>query len=344
MTLAVLSAVALLHETAPYQVLAGALAGIPLGIGAILLTQGSRSASDLTISEPAAAAAFIAVLFAASPFLPDVGGFGERSVHIAAVAGAAAAWHLAGAAAWALWPRRRQRLSARLWLRRRLSEWQPPVILLVAGAMYAEAVPAVGWWAVVVAGLPYLFGHLAIARLGEVRRTYRQTIRALGRLPEAGGFVIPGHAERTADLAVAAGAELGCGARESEHTEYASLLHGLGRVVLADRSITAAGYGTRDVAEWGAAIISESKHLEPVAEIVAAYPRPYRSHGESRSPGVPRSAKLLKVASAYHEAVSGGMGPVDALEELHRGAAYDHDPEVVMALRRVLERRGVVAP
>jgi hypothetical protein len=344
MTLGVLAAVALLHGSTPYQVLAAALTGIPLGIGAIRLTHGSRSASDLITSEPAAAVAFTTVLFGALPNLPEVAGFGERIVHIAVVAVAAGAWHLAGALGWAFWPRRRRRLSARLWLRRRLGEWQPVVILVVAGAMYAEAVPAVGWWAVVIAGLPYLFGHLAVARLGKVRRTYLQTIRALGRLPEAGGFVIPGHAERTADLAVAAGAELGCSARESDHTEYASLLHGLGSVVLADRSITAAGYGAADVAEWGAAIISESKYLEPVAEIVAAYPRPYRSHGESRSTGVPRSAKLVKVAAAYDEAVSGGMSPVDALEQLHRGAAYDHDPEVVMALRRVLERRGVIAP
>ena len=33
---------------------------------------------------------------------------------------------------------------------------------------------------------------------------------------------------------------------------------------------------------------------------------------------------------------------VDALESFHRGGAYDYDPEVVGALRRVLERRGVV--
>ena len=34
------------------------------------------------------------------------------------------------------------------------------------------------------------------------------------------------------------------------------------------------------------------------------------------------------------------MEPGDALEVLHRGVAYDYDPEVLAALRRVLLRRG----
>jgi hypothetical protein len=35
------------------------------------------------------------------------------------------------------------------------------------------------------------------------------------------------------------------------------------------------------------------------------------------------------------------MEPVDALEVLHRGAAYEYDPDVIGALRRVLQRRGL---
>jgi len=34
------------------------------------------------------------------------------------------------------------------------------------------------------------------------------------------------------------------------------------------------------------------------------------------------------------------MDPSDALEVLHRGVAYDYDPEILAALRRVLQRRG----
>ena len=343
-TLAGLVGVALVHGDSPVDTAAAALLGVPPGIVLVRLRHGARAASDSRLTEPPAAAAFALLVAVASPVLPEGAGLVDRSVHIAVTAAAAGLWHVVDSVVWAVWSGHRRRLSARLWVLRRLAGWQPPVILFVAGAMYAEAAPVVGWWAVVVSSLPYLFGHLAVNRLGEVRTTYRQTIRALGRLPEAGGFVVPGHAERTADLAVATGAEIGCGARESDNIEYASLLHDLGRVVLADRSVTAAGYGTGDIAEWSAAIIAESKHLEEVAEIVASYPRPYRSHGEARSGSVPRAAKLLKTASAYDDSVAAGSSPVDALEQLHRGAAYDYDPEIVLALRRVLERRSVIVP
>ncbi len=51
------------------------------------------------------------------------------------------------------------------------------------------------------------------------------------------------------------------------------------------------------------------------------------------------------MAAAYdwkvHEV---GMSPLEALEALHAGAAYDYDPEVVASLRRLLEGRGVLTP
>ena len=58
---------------------------------------------------------------------------------------------------------------------------------------------------------------------------------------------------------------------------------------------------------------------------------------------MPRASQVLRVAGDYARAVErGGMLVVDALESFHCGGAYDYDPEVVGALRRVLERRGVV--
>jgi HD-GYP domain-containing protein (c-di-GMP phosphodiesterase class II) len=41
--------------------------------------------------------------------------------------------------------------------------------------------------------------------------------------------------------------------------------------------------------------------------------------------------------------MNNGLSPLEAIETLHRGAAYDYDPEVVGALRRVLERRAAIA-
>ena len=49
------------------------------------------------------------------------------------------------------------------------------------------------------------------------------------------------------------------------------------------------------------------------------------------------------VVSAYDQAVHEmGLRPIDALEQLHRGAAYEFDPDVTSSLRRVLEFRGEI--
>lgn len=342
LTLAVLTAVALLEAGSRMTVIAVALIGIPCGMAVARIVHGERVADEMQRAEPFALLGLCAVYVPLDLVAPDGTALGTRALHLAVVMAAAATWHVAGAAASAFWNERRRWVSARLLYRRRVAEWPPVVVLFVAGAMFSEAHPVVGWWAVVIAALPYLFSHMSLNRLQAIRSTYRQTIRALGRLPEAGGFVVRGHAARTADLAVATGAELGFGATQSDRLEYAAFLHELGRVVLADRAVTAAGYTATDVASWSAAIIGEARYLEPVSEIVASYPQPYRRHGERRDGGLPRSSMVLKTASAFDDAIERGLDPLDALEELYMGAAYEHDPEVVGALRRVLERRGAI--
>jgi response regulator RpfG family c-di-GMP phosphodiesterase len=122
--------------------------------------------------------------------------------------------------------------------------------------------------------------------------------------------------------------------------EQAALLHDIGRIVLNDPAVAAGGYSTRDLAQWSAAIVAEVRHLQPVAEIVADHYRPFRNPGEGRDGGLPVGPHVVKVASAYDVSVGGGMSPRDALEVLHLGSAYDYDPEVVGALRRILQRRG----
>lgn len=52
---------------------------------------------------------------------------------------------------------------------------------------------------------------------------------------------------------------------------------------------------------------------------------------------------LADHAARFDSAVSGGSSAVEAVEVLHRGSAYDYDPQIVAALRRVLQRRGVIA-
>jgi HD-GYP domain-containing protein (c-di-GMP phosphodiesterase class II) len=123
--------------------------------------------------------------------------------------------------------------------------------------------------------------------------------------------------------------------------EDAALLADIGRVVLSGATLsTGGGVTTTDLAQWSAAIIAEAPTLLSVSALVAESHRPYRRPGEARDLSLPVAAQVVKVATAYDYAVGGGMEPGDALEVLHRGVAYDYDPEVLAALRRVLLRRG----
>jgi hypothetical protein len=222
-----------------------------------------------------------------------------------------------------------------------LEDWPVALSMFTAGALFGFGWPAMRWWAFPVALLPYAFGHLAFVRYHGTRVTYGQTIRALAQIPEVAGLAPSGHATRTAGLAVAIGRDLGMHPDEVFDLEYAALMHDIGRITLNEPAILKAGYTDDDVARWGAQIIAESPYLTDVAELVRRQHRNYRSPGVVRDEDVPLISRIIKVASAYDEARNEmQLDVVDAMERLHRGSAYDFDPEIVASLRRVLTRVG----
>ncbi|MGH8926058.1 MAG: HD-GYP domain-containing protein [Acidimicrobiia bacterium] len=219
------------------------------------------------------------------------------------------------------------------------------VSLVGTGALLALTYRRLGLWAIGVAGLPFLFAQSAFGRFLRIKRTYRQTIRALARIPEVAGLGVDGHADRTARLASEVGYDLGLGRRELEDLEYAALMHDIGRITLTEPAILRVGYTDDDIARWGAEIISEAPSLSGVAELVRKLHEPYRKPGEQSDPGIPVISKVVRAASSYdHLVVERKLSPLQAVEVLHQGAAYDFDPTVIAALRRVLERRLAFHP
>jgi hypothetical protein len=253
------------------------------------------------------------------------------------------AWYAVRAFLQSLVGLEREDLSARyLWLLG-LEDWSAIVSLFIAGALFGLAWPTMRMWAVPMAVMPYAFSHLAFVRYNGTRVTYGQMIRALGQIPEVAGLAAPGHATRTADLAVAMARELGLHPDDVVELEYAALMHDVGRITLNEPAILRAGYTDEDIARWGAQIIAESPHLAHVAGLVRAQHQPYRRAGQERDLSVPTASKIIKVASAYDQAEHEmGLRPIDAIEQIHRGSAYDYDPEVAASLRRVLTHRGVL--
>jgi hypothetical protein len=320
---------------------AGAI-GLPAGWWLARLRYGERASEDLFAAAPAGLLAFSGTLAAGSAISDVLVPLSFRDeAHLVVLLASCGAWYLSAALAGAWWSHARRRIPGRFLLRTALGDGSPYLVLFASGGLYGVAVGEMGVWAVPLAAIPYAFSHLSLQRLAATARTYRQTIRALGRVPEAGGYSQPGHAERTADLAAAVAGELRLPPAEVSRVEYAALLSDIGRVVLSDPAVAAGGCTTGDFAQWSEAIIGEVSYLERVAHIVGQMHLPYRRQGEERDPEVLASAQIVKIASSYDTHASGGMEPLDALEILHRGAAYEYDPDVVAALRRVLQRRRV---
>ncbi len=234
-------------------------------------------------------------------------------------------------------------LSVRyLWLAG-LEDWSAITVLILSGTMVGTAYSILGWTAILVAAVPYSFTHQALARYNGTKVTYGQTIQALSQIPEVAGLTPLGHSVRTGRLAADIGREMGLHPDEVEDLEYAGYMHDIGRITLNEPAILRAGFTDLDIARWGSQIIAEAPHLGEVSQIVGDQCLPYRSPGQERDPKVSTTSKIIKVVSAYDQAVHEmGLRPIDALEQLHRGSAYEFDPEITSSLRRVLEFRGEI--
>jgi hypothetical protein len=216
--------------------------------------------------------------------------------------------------------------------------------LALSGALFGELFPELQWWALPISVLPYSFAHTAFRRFQQTKVTYKQTIRALARIPEVSGLGVDGHADRTTELAGAVAKEMGLGPAAVEQIEYAALMHDIGRVSLNEPQILKMGYTDDDIARWSAEIIAESPYLDQVAEHVRHQYEPYRKPGEQSDPDISIVSRIIKVSAAYDWMVRRqGLSPLQALEDLHAGAAYEYDPDVVASVRRLLQARGVLA-
>jgi hypothetical protein len=197
-----------------------------------------------------------------------------------------------------------------------------------------------GLWGPAVFTIPLLGAWYSYEHLEIIRRTYDQTIRALGAAPELGGLVRSGHAERVAALAVAIASERGFSRHELDQIETAALLHHLGQVCL-DEPEDGRRPAPVAIAEAGATILRSTELLAPAGDIIASEWAPIRESVSSR-PSV-MSGQILKVASAFDELSEGRAERAGlALEALYSAPGYLYDADVLASLELVLDRRGLL--
>ena len=257
---------------------------------------------------------------------------------------AAFVWFASDSALWSITERVSSRQSWNHHFAIAMSAWPVAASVLATGVFFGIVwTSTFWWWALPVSLMPYAFAHVAFHRAHETRRTYRQTLRALSRIPEVSALSPEGHGDRTAKLSLDIARELGMSPKDMHDLEFAAQMHDIGRITLNQPSILRMGFSDEDIARWGSEMVAEVAYLENVSELVLKQHEPYRRPGVQKDPDLPMGSKIIKAASAYdHATTELGFMPVEALEVLHRGAAYDYDPDVVVAIRSVLERTEVV--
>ena len=208
--------------------------------------------------------------------------------------------------------------------------------------LIALATEAMGLVALALLIAPLLVTQTAFRRYAGIRSTYLQTVRALARVTEVGGYVEDGHSYRVGRLAVAVGRELGMSEPDLLELEYAALMHDIGQLSRADpipggATVLASPEDQQRIAGLGASVIEQAGVLDGVAEIVRRQCQPWRGG----DPAPPIGSRIIRAANAFDDLV--GASPdrdrsAAALERLRLDTAAEYDPRVVEALTNVTGR------
>jgi HD-GYP domain-containing protein (c-di-GMP phosphodiesterase class II) len=217
------------------------------------------------------------------------------------------------------------------------------------GVLIALAAEVMGFWALPLFALPLLVAQFSFRRYASIRATYDQTISALSRVTEVGGYTETGHAQRVAQLSVAVGHEMGLSEDDIKDLRYAALMHDIGQLSLTDPiSGGATSLIARDeqrrIAEYGAEVIRQSG-MTRVAHIVEQQSEPFRRPGMPLDANIPVASRIIRVANAYDDFAGGSLESqqrMRALTRLREGAAEEYDPQVVEIVGRVVERTMLV--
>ncbi len=191
--------------------------------------------------------------------------------------------------------------------------------------------------------VPLLVTQLAFRRYAAIRSTYLQTVRALARVTEVGGYVEGGHSRRVSVLAVAVGRELGMSEPDLLDLEYAALMHDIGQLSLRDpipggATVLVSRADQQRIAELGADVIAKAGVLDRVAELVRCQSLPVRGVG----PVPPVGSRIIRAANAFDDLVGSSTDrdrSAAALERLRLDTALEYDAGVVEALSEVAGRR-----
>ena len=250
-------------------------------------------------------------------------------------------------------------ISPRIFVKHLFTAWSVDAALTPV-ALLASIVALTDWWAFLLvlplAALLRTFARERTARVDhalELTHAYRGTAHLLGDVVEADDAYTGTHSKDVVLLSIAVAEDLGLDARDRRDTEFAALLHDVGKIRIPDEIINKPGPLTDDeraVVETHTLIGEEM--LDRVGGVLGNVGNLVRSCHERWDGGgypdglageeIPIVARIVCACDAYSAITTDrpyrqGRSAEEALAELRRCAGMQFDPDVVEALARVTD-------
>jgi hypothetical protein len=224
--------------------------------------------------------------------------------------------------------------------------WPTLLTLAPLGWLMARMYGAVGWWSILLFGLPLFTSRVAFQRFVEMREMFTQTIGALAEAVDKRDPFTSKHSQRVRSISVDIGRQMRVSSAELEALEWGGLLHDVGKIGVPDSILLKQGKLTREERitmnahpVLGAQIIGPVDRLAPELPVIRHHHEWYNGSGyPDRLMGdeIPKLARILHVADAFEAMTADrpyrkALSTEQALAELRKFAGVQFDPEVVDA-------------
>ncbi|WP_162485042.1 HD-GYP domain-containing protein [Carboxydothermus hydrogenoformans] len=226
-------------------------------------------------------------------------------------------------------------------------------LLAILGYLMALVYNSIGIPGIILFFIPLIITRYVFKLYSDLRESYLSTIRALVAALEAKDPYTKGHSERVSELAVEIAKEMGLNADQIDIIRHMALLHDVGKIGILDTVLNKKG--TLDPEEkeliqehpvLGAKIVEEIPFLKQYAGMVRHHHERFDGTGypdKVSGEKIPLGARIIAVADTYDAMTSdrpyrSALTKEQAMSELELNAGQQHDPRVVKALLKVLER------
>ncbi len=190
----------------------------------------------------------------------------------------------------------------------------------------------------------------------SLEQGYLDTIVALANAIDSKDAYTRGHSQRVGDVAVEIGRELGLTARELKWLQYGGILHDVGKIGIVESILCKQSRLTeeemvvmRSHPEIGDTMVAPISFLDPVRAAIRSHHERWDGKGYPdgmQGAEIPLIARIVNAADTFDACTSTrpyqkAMPLAQAMEIMDKLRGTQLDPDVVDALRRVVEKRGI---